>query len=69
MGVPASRGEPARWREGSNLEKRAAAWACIRLCIPPTLRQRQAAHLTLGNHTCVEHKGSQSPALLNPWTA
>ncbi|XDC79011.1 hypothetical protein R6Z07F_010184 [Ovis aries] len=44
MGVPASRGEPARWREGSSVEKGTAARAHVRLCVPPTLRQRQAAH-------------------------
>lgn len=35
MGVPASRGEPAGWREGSSLEKGAAAQARVCLCIPP----------------------------------
>lgn len=69
MGVPASHGEPFGWREGSGLEKGAAAQARVCLCILPTSQQLQAAHLTLRNHTCNERKGSKSSVLLNPWTA
>lgn len=69
MGVPASHGEPVGWREGSGLEKGAAARTRVCLCIPPTSQQLQAAHLTLRNHTCIKCKGSKSSVLLNPWTA
>ena len=68
MGVPASRGEPAGWREGSSLEKGqqlgpASASASPHIAAAPghpPHAWKPHAHRA---------KASKSSVLFNPWTA